>query len=250
MARNTSSVPRLYADVPLSSGTGIDLDKEQAHYVGRVLRLKPGDDVHLFNGRDGEWRCAVAAIERNRVSLVVEEALDNNRESPRRVHLVQGISRGERMDLVMQKATELGVSRITPVLTDHGMVRLDDKRSEKRQLHWQSVANSACEQCGRIRPPDVDLPQPLNNWLGANLGGDSLKLILHTVGGKPLADYNPGEQALCLLVGPEGGFSEREMDDARVAGFHPASLGPRVLRTETAAISAITAAQFPWGDLG
>lgn len=250
MSRNTSSIARLFVPAGLAAGAEIRLDGEQAHYLGRVLRLKPDDEVRLFNGDDGEWSCRVIDIDRHRVTLSIERPLENDAESPLDIHLVQGISRGERMDFVMQKATELGVRRITPVLTHHGMVRLDAKRAARRQQHWQGVANSACEQCGRLRPPVVEAPVPLNDWFGSGAGHDALRLVLEPRAGRPLADTRPAGAELCLLVGPEGGFSEREIDDARAAGFTAVTLGPRVLRTETAAVSVLTAAQLLWGDLG
>ena len=153
------------------------------------------------------------------------------------------------MDFVVQKATELGVTQITPVLTDYGVVKLDARRAGKRKAHWEGVAASACEQSGRIRPPLIDVPLPLNDWLGARHAGKSTDVILRPGAGKPLASAAPPEAGLCLLVGPEGGFSEREYDDAEFAGFDAVTLGPRVLRTETAAVAAIAVAQAHWGDL-
>lgn len=239
---------RLFVSTPLSNGASVELHGESARYLGRVLRARPGDSVFLFNGDDGEWRATIRTISKSGVELLVEEALDSRAESPLKMHLVQGISRGERMDFVVQKATELGVKRISPVLTDYGVVKLDGKRAGKRREHWQRVAESACEQSGRIRPPLIDAPLSLNAFLGARDAGSSTQLVLSPDATRPLADVNRPDTKLCLLIGPEGGFSEREYEDAGVAGFEAVGLGPRVLRTETAAIAALTAAQLLWGD--
>ncbi len=240
---------RLYYPDRISDGAVLALGSEQARYVGRVLRSKPGDRLSVFNGDDGEWRAEITRIGKNDATLAVLDRLETTTESPLDIHLVQGISRGERMDFVMQKATELGVRHITPVLADHGMVRLADDRAAKRQAHWQSVANSACEQCGRVRPPTVDLPIRLNDWFGEHHEQEAMRLILRPHGGKPLSSCAAPTGTLCLLVGPEGGFSPREYEDAEVSGFQAVALGPRVLRTETAAITALALAQSLWGDL-
>ena len=237
---------RLYTEHRLGPGAELELGVEAARYLGRVLRLKAGDVLSVFNGNDGEWHATIRTLGKERVALQVGEALDADTESALRVHLVQGISRGERMDFVVQKATELGVARITPVLTDHGMVRLDAARAAKRRDHWQRVAQNACEQSGRTRPPRLDLPIPLNTWFGA-AGGPGLILVPGATA--TLAECAAPDNGLCLLIGPEGGFSEREYKDASLAGFLPVSLGPRILRTETAAVAALAIVQSLWGDL-
>jgi 16S rRNA (uracil1498-N3)-methyltransferase len=240
---------RLYVDDRLGAGAELRLGEEAARYLGRVLRLRAGDTVHVFNGDDGEWSATISRITKDRVTLLAHDRVDNTAESRLRVHLVQGISRGERMDFVVQKATELGVERITPVLTDHGVVKLDDRRADKRRLHWQRVAESACEQSGRVRPPRVDTPLPLNDWFGTARDDASIDLILAPDAGRSLAAVDAPAAGLCLLIGPEGGFSEREYDDAALAGFTAVTLGPRILRTETAAVAALAIAQGLWGDL-
>lgn len=240
---------RLHFDDPISAGALLKLGAEQARYVGRVLRSKPGDGVAVFNADDGEWRAVIERIGKNDATLRVTEQLASATESPLALHLVQGVSRGERMDFVVQKATELGVTRITPVLTDHGMVRLSGDRLKKRRAHWQSVAISACEQSGRIRPPSVDAPVRLNDWFGQCASGDAVRLVLKPGANCALVDSAAPASALCLLIGPEGGFSEREYEDAAIAGFAAVGLGPRVLRTETAAVAAVAIAQSKWGDL-
>jgi 16S rRNA (uracil1498-N3)-methyltransferase len=223
---------RLHVDARLGAGAEVTLGEEGTRYLGRVLRLRAGDTVNVFNGEDGEWAATIGRFGKDRVTLSLRDAVANSGESELQIHLVQGISRGERMDFVVQKATELGVARISPVLTHHGVVKLAGQRAEKRRIHWQRVAESACEQSGRVRPPAIDSPLPLNEW--AN---------------KPLAAVGTPEDGLCLLIGPEGGFSDREYDDAKLAGFEAVALGPRILRTETAAVAAIAIAQSRWGDL-
>ena len=240
---------RLHVAERLAAGAELRLGDEAARYLGRVLRLRAGDTVHVFNGEDGEWSATIARFRKDRVTLQVHDAIENTAEPELAIHLVQGISRGERMDFVVQKATELGVARITPVLTDYGVVKLDEKRAGKRRAHWQGVAASACEQSGRITPPLIDVPQALNDWLGAGAAGDATRLILRPGAAKPLGTIEAPDAGLCLLVGPEGGFSEREYDDAGFAGFDAVTIGPRILRTETAAVAAIAIAQARWGDM-
>ncbi len=240
---------RLFGSGALSNDAELVLQAEQASYLGRVLRSRVGDAVIVFNGDGGEWSARIESISKNSVTLRIGTRTETSTESPLGIHLVQGISRGERMDFVVQKATELGVRRITPVLTHHGMVKLDQKRAEKRRLHWQQVASSACEQSGRTRPPLIDAAVDLNTWFGAKDSSDGTDLILRSGAALSLASLEAPATKLCLLIGPEGGFSEREYEDAGIAGFQAVSLGPRILRTETAALAAITIAQSCWGDL-
>ena len=170
-------------------------------------------------------------------------------ESPLKVHLVQGISRGERMDFVVQKATELGVKRITPLLTERGVVKLDDQRAKKRQQHWQKIAASACEQCGRVRLPLLDAPERLDAWLGNKPAHVESDVILRPGATQSLSAIDMPVTKICILIGPEGGFTDAEYQLADAAGFVAVSMGPRVLRTETAAVAALTILQSRWGDL-
>ncbi len=240
---------RLFVSVALSNDAELILQGEQASYLRRVLRSRVGDALTVFNGDGGEWSASIENISNISVILRVGTHTEPATESRLKIHLVQGISRGERMDFVVQKATELGVKRITPVLTHHGMVKLDQKRAEKRRQHWQHVAESACEQSGRTRPPRIDAPVDLNAWFGAKNSSDSTELILRPGTSTAVASIGKPATRLCLLIGPEGGFSEREYEDAEIAGFQAVSLGPRILRTETAALAALTIAQSCWGDL-
>ena len=240
---------RLFVSGALSNDAELILQGEQARYLGRVLRSRVGDRLQVFNGDDGQWSATIENISKNDVTLRVGERDETTTESPLKIHLVQGISRGERMDFVVQKATELGIKRLTPVLTHHGIVKFDQQRAEKRQQHWQQIANSACEQSGRTRPPLIDAPIALNSWFGAKDSADSTELILKPGTTTQLASIAAPATKLCLMIGPEGGFSEREYEDAQIAGFQAVALGPRTLRTETAALAAITIAQSCWGDL-
>ena len=241
---------RLFVSGDLINGSTLELEGDKARYLGRVLRLHPDDEIHVFNG-DGAQRAAVIqTITKNAVTLRIGERHETHTESPLRVHLVQGVSRGERMDFVIQKATELGVKRVTPVLTEYGDVKLDAKRAGKRREHWQSVAQSACEQSGRVRVPLIDAPVPLKTWFGEGPAEVDKQLILRPGAATALSGIDAPSTKVCLLIGPEGGFSETEYEDADIAGFLPVSLGPRVLRTETAAVAALSVLQAKWGDLG
>ncbi len=239
---------RLFVSGALSNDAELVLQGEQANYLGRALRSRVGDTVTVFNGDGGEWPACIEHISKTSVTLRLGAGVDSATESPLKIHLVQGISRGERMDFVVQKATELGVSRITPVLTHHGMVKLDQKRADKRRQHWQHVAESACEQSGRTQPPRIDEPLALNTWFGGRDSAGKMEVVLQAAATSSLASLSAPTAGLCLLVGPEGGFSEREYEDAEIAGFQAASLGPRILRTETAALAAMAVAQSCWGD--
>jgi len=178
------------------------------------------------------------------VRVQLNEQFAGQIESPLRIHLGQGLSRGERMDWAIQKATELGVSEITPIVSERCEVRLKDERAEKRQAHWQQIAISACEQCGRSVVPVIHAPMALADWIKKTEA--DLKLVLHPVA-EPLTSHDkPG--TLAFLIGPEGGLNDAEVDQAQDAGFHAARLGPRVLRTETAPVVALSVAQQLWGD--
>jgi len=228
----------------------VELDAEKARYLSRVLRLRVGDAVSVFDGQGAEYTTTITAVGKSSATLRVDEETATKTESRLRVHLVQGISRGERMDFVVQKATELGVKRISPVLTEFGVVKLDAARAEKRREHWQKVAASACEQCGRVRLPLIDTPIPLKHWFADKPKQVDTEIILKPGATTPLARIDGPKTEVCVLIGPEGGFSDSEFEDAAIAGFDPVSLGPRVLRTETAAVATLAVLQCLWGDLG
>ena len=240
---------RLFVSGQLINGGVLVLEGDRARYLGRALRLAVGDDISVFNGEGGEWSAGIDAMTKSTVTLSIGAQAESETESALKIHLVQGISRGERMDFVVQKATELGVKRITPLLTEYGVVKLDAARAEKRRDHWQNIAVSACEQSGRTRLPLIDTPMALKDWFGNKPTEVDAELILAPGAPASLASIAAPETKVCVLIGPEGGFSHTEYEDADVAGFRAVSLGPRVLRTETAAIAALTAMQTLWGDL-
>jgi 16S rRNA (uracil1498-N3)-methyltransferase len=240
---------RLFVSGTLINGAELELDGDRARYVGKVLRARVGDPIIIFNGEGPEWPANITRISKSSVSLELGESIETASESPLKIHLVQGISRGDRMDFVVQKATELGVKRITPILTEYGVVKLNTGRAEKRRDHWQKIAISACEQSGRTRLPLIDTPVPMKNWFGAKPNEIDVELILVPGASTSLASIAAPETKVCVLIGPEGGFSDTEYVDAEVSGFKAVSLGPRVLRTESAAIATLSVLQSLWGDL-
>ncbi len=250
-------IPRVYVDLPLASGSEIELPEATANHAVRVLRLRAGAALTLFNGRGGEYAATLGATgPRSRVHARVGDHADVERESPLRLTLLQGIARGERMDLIVQKATELGVTRIVPLASERSVVRLDASTAARRLEHWRAIAIAACEQCGRNRPPLIDAVASLERIADSvqALALDAVeaapRLLLEPGAATALVDVAPGLAAATLLIGPEGGLSERESALARRAGFTPYRLGPRILRTETAPLVALAALQLLAGDLG
>ncbi|AJO81180.1 16S rRNA (uracil(1498)-N(3))-methyltransferase [Pseudomonas sp. MRSN 12121] len=234
---------RFFIDAPLSLGEH-ELPEAQAHYIGRVLRMAEGDALQLFDGSGHEFRGTLLEVGKKRVVVRLDESFAGQVESPLQIHLGQGLSRGERMDWAIQKATELGVNDITPIFSERCEVRLKDERADKRLAHWRQVAISACEQCGRSRVPVIHPPVLLADWIKQTQA--DLKLVLHPVA-EPLESHAK-PATLAFLIGPEGGLSDAEVAQAQDAGFLPARLGPRVLRTETAPVVALAVAQQLWGD--
>jgi len=218
----------------------------QAHHVIHVLRLQAGAALTLFDGRGGEYSACIQRIGKSALTLTVGTRRDVSRESPLTTLLAQGISSGERMDYTVQKCVELGVAAIQPLSTQRSVVRLTSERADKRVAHWQAVAAAACEQCGRNQLPKVLPVLPLTTWLGMAPAGERYLLSPHA--NQRLRDLARPQGAVTLLVGPEGGWNEDETAAARLAGFMPMALGPRVLRTETAAVAALAAMQALWGD--
>lgn len=241
--------PRIHIPAPIRPGTELVLDADRSHYVSRVLRLRAANDLVLFDGNGDEYPARISHISRQGVTVSVGRRLERDVESPLEIHLAQGISRGDRMDFVVQKATELGAHRITPVITGFSVVRLDAEKAAKRALHWTKIARSACEQCGRNVVPSIDPPQALPEWLHSAKARESTRLVLHPAADKALASMDDPGERIALLIGPEGGLSDAEYEQAREAGFVACSLGPRILRTETAAVAALAALQARWGDL-
>lgn len=237
------SLPRFFVAAPLALGVH-DLPEAQAHYLSRVLRLTVGAAVQLFDGSGQEYIGELTSVTKKAVQVELHESLVGLPEPSLQIHLGQGLSRGERMDWAIQKATELGVAEITPLFTERCEVRLNDERMQKRLEHWQQIAISACEQCGRSKVPVIHVPQSVKDWQ-ASVAAD-LKLVLHPVA-QPLTEH-AAPNTLAFLIGPEGGLTDAEVAHAAEQGFLPARLGPRVLRTETAPIVALSVAQQLWGD--
>ena len=242
-------VTRVHVDLPLSDAAEVPLPDAAAAHLTRVLRLREGDACVLFNGDGRDWPATITALGKREVRVRLGEATGVDRESPLSIVLVQGVARGEKMDLVLQKATELGVAGIVPVLSQRSEVKLDDARAEKRLAHWRSVVASACEQSGRARVPSVAAPVSLQAALGALQPGGT-RLLLDPDGPVTFSGLEPDTaHAVHLAVGPEGGWSPLDREQLMAAGFAGLRLGPRILRTETAGLAAIAALQARFGDL-
>jgi len=238
---------RLFVEAPLSGGR-LELDRGQAHYVGRVLRKRVGDRLTLFDGSGREFPAEITAFAKDRAVLEVGDARERDCESPLEICLLQSVSKGERMDFAIQKATELGVTGIQPVTSERTVVRLDGERAGRRTEHWQRIAASACEQCGRNRVPRIYDTLPLGELL-AGPSSAALRVVLAPGAETGLGKLPPpGAGGIEVLVGPEGGFSGAEIDDAVRSGFVACHVGPRVLRAETAGPAALAAMQAMWGD--
>lgn len=218
----------------------------QAHHAIHVLRLQTGDAITLFDGRGVEYAALIRRIDKSGLTLAVTARSEIDRESPLKVILAQGVSSGERMDYTVQKCVELGISAIQPLMTQRSVVRLAGERADKRVAHWRAIAVAACEQCGRNFVPEVLPVQSLTTWLGALQS--ATRYLLSPGAPTRLRELGRPESPITLLVGPEGGWNDEETLAARVAGFTPLALGPRVLRTETAAVAALAALQAIWGD--
>jgi 16S rRNA (uracil1498-N3)-methyltransferase len=240
-------IARLYCGVPLAADAEIALPEAAAHHAARVLRLKSGDEVTLFNGEGGEFTARLDRIEGRDVFARIDARIDVERESPLPITLVQGIAAAERMDIAIQKAVELGVSRIRPVTTVRSVIRLDAARAQKRLLHWRQIAISACEQCGRNRIPEVLAPVDLGAWLRAPSAA-SLRLLFAPAAQRPVATLSRPSGPIECLIGPEGGLDASESAAARAAGFQEVSIGPRVLRAETAGTVTLAMLNTLWGD--
>jgi 16S rRNA (uracil1498-N3)-methyltransferase len=249
---------RVHVDAELTPGAIVELPRETASHLAKVLRARSGDSIILFRGDGREYSGSVESVRGSRVTASVGNGADVDRESPFAITLVQCVPRGDRMDFIVQKATELGVTRIVPVLSQRSVVRLDAAQAESKAAHWRAVVVNACEQCGRNRLPIIEAPAPLIDHLGseAYLGNGA------AAGGGPrtarfvlepdvAAGVAPGapETAAQIAVGPEGGFDDEELEAFRIAGFMRLRLGPRILRTETAAIAALTWLQTRFGDM-
>jgi 16S rRNA (uracil1498-N3)-methyltransferase len=240
---------RIYVPEALATGADITLPAQAGEHLIRVLRLPPGAPFTLFNGAGGEFSAALKETAGKRVSAQVLSHAAVERESPLQITLLQGIARGERMDLIVQKATELGVTRIVPWLAERSVVKLDPRQRVRKREHWQAIAVSACEQCGRNRVPEVAEPISLGDSLRM-LGEAGLRCLLAADGSESLvlAAARVGSRPIVLLIGPEGGLAESERQLAQANGFVACRLGPRIMRTETAGLAALAALQAVSGD--
>jgi len=239
-------ITRIYTTQKLHSNKLVELDPEPSRHLARVLRLGVGDALTLFDGHGGEYRGEITAVDKKHVRVLTGAHLQKECESPLEIHLGIAVSRGERMDWIVQKSTELGVTSLSPLSSEHSGVKLAGDRADKKILHWQQIAFSACEQCGRNRPPVIHPLQAINLWLASTVA--ERKFVLHHRADNIGTDHAPA--SIALLVGPEGGLSESEITAAAQAGYTALRLGPRVLRTETAPVAAIALLQGRWGDMG
>lgn len=240
--------PRIFTDSALSTGQTTDLDDSAAQHVGRVLRMQPGQALTLFNGDGQDYAATVTEAGKKRVAVSVEDARPNLTESSLEIVLGQTLSKGDRMDYAVQKAVEMGVTRIVPLTTERSEVKLKGDREDKRLRHWRQIAISAAEQCGRARVPEIQPVMALEDWF-EHAGDCDLRLVLHHRTQHSLDAMSPPRR-IALMIGPEGGLNPAEIAAAEAAGFLPVALGPRVLRTETAPVAAMALCQWLWGDIG
>ncbi len=237
---------RLFIETALNVGGRIELNEDAAHYVRNVLRFKQDQQIVLFNGQGGEYLGRFSEVSRKSVRVEIEQFVDRDIESPLVVKLGLGISRGDRMDWAVQKAVELGVTHLTPLVTERCVIKFNDDKKQQRLQHWINIAQHAAEQSGRTRLPALSEIADLPDWVGRQHG---LRVFLDPYAEQSLADLTPEAGQVTLLSGPEGGFSDHERQYATASGFVGVRIGPRILRTETAVLSALTAVQTLWGDL-
>lgn len=238
---------RVFLPQPLAADSEIALPEEAFRHLVQVLRMREGESFVAFNGEGGEYAATLIQVAKRSAGARIGARDPVDRESPRPMRLAQCVSRGDRMDYTLQKAVELGVTEIQPLLSSRSVVRMDGERWEKKLDHWRGVIVSACEQSGRTRIPALHLVQPISTWLDAD-GGVGERLTLDPLAPHGLREMPEPQGVVTLLVGPEGGLSDAELDLARRAGYAGVRLGPRVLRTETAGVAALAAIQALWGD--
>lgn len=243
-------IPRFHCPFPLAPGAQVDLPETAAHHALRVLRLKEGAPLILFDGRGGAWQAQIvgAGGTASKVRVALQSFDPDDRESPLQITLAQGLPAGDKMDWIVEKGVELGVAGLQPLAAKRSVVKLSAERMTRRVTHWNHIASAACEQCQRNRVPWVapvlDLPQ----YLAAAKGQNALRLLLTPDAGISLHTLSKPETPVIVMVGPEGGWEDNEVQAAQLAGFQPVRLGPRVLRTETAGAAMLAAMQAMWGD--
>lgn len=238
--------PRFFCPEPMVVGTTLRLPEAVAHHAFRVLRLRVGDAIVLFDGQGGEYWARLASAGRE-AAATIEAFEPVERESPLALTLVQALPAGDKMDWIVEKAVELGVARLIPVMAERSVVRLAGERAEKRVAHLRGVARAACEQCGRNRLPEVEPIVALGDFLARGRGAGGLCVVL-APGGRPLDAMNAPDRKVTLMVGPEGGWSAAELAAMQATGWSELALGSRILRTETAGLAALAALQARWGD--
>lgn len=238
-------ISRIHCAQPFNKGATLHLSHETSHYLRNVLRLKTDDVISIFNAESGEFIAKITALTKREVIVMVQDKVADTEQLSLNIHLGQGLSRGEKMDYTIQKATELGVTTITPLYTEHCNVKLSIDRVPKRVEHWQKIALNAAEQCGRITVPVIKAPLKLNEWLAQR--EEHLKIVCHKTDKNIAVKTKP--ESVALLIGPEGGLSEAERDLSVQADFQLFGLGPRILRTETASITAMSLLQARFGDM-
>jgi len=238
---------RVYTKSALEVNNIVTLHDEAAHYLGNVLKARGGDTVILFNGSGGSYEGEILTIQRKAITIRPLRFNPADNESPLTLTLAQGISRGQHMDYTVQKAVELGVTRIVPLFTEFSNVRLEEDRARKRREHWEKIITGACEQSGRNRLPELYDAIPLEEWVRTE--STSLRLLMHPEGGQGLAGLTQNAGDITLLCGPEGGLSQKEIEYSLTCGYLQVSVGPRILRTETAAVAAIAVCQALQGDM-
>ena len=241
-------IPRFYFPAALALGARVNLPQDAAHHAARVLRMAEGDGVCLFNGDGHVYLAKILHLDKQDVMVAIEQCTAVSHESPLHITLVQGLSSGERMEFTLQKSVELGIAAIQPIQAERSVVKLTAERKEKRLRHWQNIVSAACEQCGRNVVPMVMPALGLMDWLGTQDSGEALRIHLSPDAQVGLRDLEKPAGPVVLAVGPEGGFSAQEHAALRQCGFVAVKLGPRVLRTETAALAALAALQICWGD--
>lgn len=239
--------PRIYTDSVLTSGQPAALDHSAAQHVGRVLRMQPGQTLLLFNGDGQDYSATITEAGKKQVEVSIAEATPNLTESNLEIVLGQALSKGDRMDYAVQKAVEMGVTRIVPLSTGRSEVKLKGDREDRRLRHWRQVAISAAEQCGRARVPEIQPVMALPDWF-EHTGDCDLRLVLHHRTEQTLGSMAKPTR-IALMIGPEGGLNPDEIESAEAAGFLPLALGPRVLRTETAPVAVMALCQWLWGDI-
>ena len=240
-------VPRIYTDQTLSIGEELTLSENSSRHLVSVLRMQVGQSAMFFNGEGGEYTGRLTNACKTNSTVLIDSFSAVEKESNLKLHLAIGVSKGDRMDWIIQKATELGVTEISPIFTDRTEVKLSGSRLDKKLSHWQKIAISACEQSQRNRVPSINPIIPFDDWL--ELKHNGLKLLMNHLADLGISETSPRDQNIVLLIGPEGGLSENEICVAETSGYTSVSMGPRILRTETAPVAALSILQSIWGDM-